>query len=125
MFASAYSHYYAAVLLVIGSWVVVKLIQSVRMCVKTTKLNGPPSTSLIFGVTRDLFKGDSGLLHEEWAKEYGTVYQIPTPFGGQTIVLTDPRAIAHFYSKETFTYVQSTFSKSITESVVSWIAQHY
>ncbi|KAL5512215.1 hypothetical protein ACEPAG_3500 [Sanghuangporus baumii] len=105
-------------LLVVGSWMLYKLIQAVRLRFKTTKLKGPPSSSWIFGVTKEVFKGDAGELYEQWAKEYGPVYQIPTPLGGRRTILTDPKAVAHFYSKETFTYVQSNFSKRIIENLL-------
>lgn len=93
-------------------------IQIVRVRVKTTKLNGPSSSNLIFGVTKDLMKGDSGALYGQWAKQYGTVYQVPTPFGGRRTILTDPKAVAHFYSKETWTYVQSDLAKRFIEMLV-------
>ncbi|KAL5488446.1 hypothetical protein ACEPAI_6564 [Sanghuangporus weigelae] len=105
-------------LLVVGSWMLYKFTQAVRLRVKTTKLKGPPSSSWIFGVTKEVFKGDSGALYEQWAKEYGPVYQIPTPLGGRRTILTDPRAVAYFYSKETFTYVQSNFSKRLIENLL-------
>ena len=111
-------------LLVAGSWLLFKIIQSVRTRVKTTKLNGPPPTSRIFGVSREVFKGDPGaLLYEQWAKEYGPVYQIPIQFGRRRTILTDARAVAHFYSKETFTYVQTSFGKRLIEGLVGQITR--
>ncbi|KAG5634681.1 hypothetical protein H0H81_001121 [Sphagnurus paluster] len=80
---------------------------------RTTRLPGPPSTSLIFGVTRDIVQGeDSGAVYEEWEKQYGAVYAIPSKLGSREIVLCDPKAIAHYYAGDTFTYHQppaSTF----------------
>nr|QEP49721.1 11-oxo-beta-amyrin 30-oxidase [Inonotus obliquus] len=101
-----------------GAWTVYKLAQSIRRRVKTTKLLGPPSTSLFFGVSKEIIKGDSGALYEQWAKEYGPVFQVPTAFGGRRTMLTDPRAVAHFYSKQTFTYVQSNFGKRMVANLV-------
>ncbi|KAL5488430.1 hypothetical protein ACEPAI_6548 [Sanghuangporus weigelae] len=89
-----------------------------RRRVRTTKLNGPHSSSWLFGVTMDVFYGDTGALFEKWAKEYGPVYQIPAALGEKTTVLTDPRAIAHFYSKETYTYVNSDFSKQMIDNII-------
>lgn len=106
-------------LLAVGSWTVYKLSKAVRMRVKTTKLNGPQSWNWLFGVTMNVHKGDSGDIHEQWAKEYGPVYQIPVAFGGRRTILTDPKAIAHFYSKETFTYINSDFSKQMISNLVS------
>ncbi|KAK7023648.1 hypothetical protein VNI00_016610 [Paramarasmius palmivorus] len=50
---------------------------------------------------------------EQWAKEYGNVYQIPTVFGGRRVILCDLRAIRDFYAKETWTYVGTPFSKRL------------
>ena len=113
--------YLDALLLALGLWTLHKLARSIRLRVRTTRLNGPPPSSWIFGVTRELFKGDSAVLYEQWAKEYGLVYQIPTPLGGRRIILTDPKAVAHFYSKETFTYVQSNFSKRLIANLVGYL----
>lgn len=82
----------------------------VRNKLKTTGLRGPPRKSLIFGWSLNLLEAeDAGSMYEEWAREYGAVYEVPTTLGGRRIMLCDPRAIAHFYSKETWTYLQTDF----------------
>ncbi|KAK1219452.1 hypothetical protein PQX77_017824 [Marasmius sp. AFHP31] len=71
-----------------------------------TPLGGPPSNSRIFGLTKELQTSeDVGKIYEDWAVEYGSVYKIPTIFGREKIMILDPKAISHFYSKETFVYV--------------------
>ncbi|KAG5649166.1 hypothetical protein H0H81_005738, partial [Sphagnurus paluster] len=80
---------------------------------RTTSLPGPPSTSLFFGVDKDILEAeDSGVLYEEWEKQYGAVYAIPSKLGSRDIVLCDPKAIAHYYAGDTFTYQQSSASRS-------------
>ncbi|KIJ59411.1 hypothetical protein HYDPIDRAFT_162418 [Hydnomerulius pinastri MD-312] len=54
-------------------------------------------------------------MYEAWAEEYGVVYQVPSTLGQRRIVLCDPRAIAHFYARETWTYVQTPLSKAFIE----------
>ncbi|KIM68463.1 hypothetical protein SCLCIDRAFT_1209273 [Scleroderma citrinum Foug A] len=94
----------AAVIVVI--WALYATILAARRKFKTTSLRGPPRTNLIYGASKDLFKSsDTGSVFEQWAKEYGLVYEIPTTLGGNKIVLCDPKAIAHYYAKETWTYV--------------------
>lgn len=46
---------------------------------------------------------------EEWAWEYGVAYEVPTTLSERKIKLGDPRALAHFCSKETWTYVPTDF----------------
>ncbi|KAI5117520.1 hypothetical protein M0805_009528 [Coniferiporia weirii] len=105
--------------LAIGSWLLYKLSQTARMRAKTTKLRGPPASSWFFGVSQEVFQGDSAAAYyEKWADEYGPVYQIPGPLGSRRTVLTDAKAIAHFYSKETFGYVNSTFSKIAISNLI-------
>ncbi|KAL0564414.1 hypothetical protein V5O48_017634 [Marasmius crinis-equi] len=78
----------------------------------TTPLDGPPSKSRIFGVTKELQTSeDSGKLYEDWSAEYGTVFKVPTVLGREKIMLLDPKAISNFYSKETFVYVGTPLSK--------------
>ncbi|KAI6120970.1 cytochrome P450 [Pisolithus croceorrhizus] len=82
----------------------------IRDKVKTTRLQGPSRKSLIFGWSMDLLHAeDAGSMYEEWAREYGVVYEVPTTLGGRKIMLCDPKALAHFYSKETWTYVPTDF----------------
>uniref|UniRef100_A0A0W0G6N4 Cytochrome p450 n=1 Tax=Moniliophthora roreri TaxID=221103 RepID=A0A0W0G6N4_MONRR len=79
----------------------------------TTPLIGPPSKSLIFGLSKHLnsLDVDPGETIEQWAKEYGSVYKVPTVLGGAKIVVCDPRAVRDFYSKETWTYVGTPLGK--------------
>ena len=93
------------------------------MRTKTTKLRGPTGSSWLYGVTRDIHDGDSGALHESWSEQYGNAFQVPIALGSRRIVLFDPKAIAHFYSKETFGYIQNTFTKKAIANLVSYAAQ--
>jgi hypothetical protein len=87
---------------------------------KTTPLNGPANTSLLFGLYRHINESeDPGLVYEGWAKEYGPAFKIPGGFGSSRILICDPRANAHFYSKETFGYVQTKLSRVFIENLVS------
>ncbi|KAG1814956.1 cytochrome P450 [Suillus variegatus] len=100
-------------------WAFVKVLRMLRWRVKTTQLLGPPRTSLVYGVSRDLaISQDSGAIYERWATEYGVAYMIPSVLGGTRVVLCDPRAIAHFYARETWTYVQTPLSLAFLEASV-------
>lgn len=101
-----------------AAWLLYKLTQAIRMRVKTTKMRGPPASNWLLGVSREVFQGDSGALFESWSEEYGVAFQIPTALGSRRTVLFDPRAIAHFYSKETFGYVQNSFTKKAISNLV-------
>ncbi|KAK7014458.1 hypothetical protein VNI00_019352 [Paramarasmius palmivorus] len=84
----------------------------------TTPLNGPPTKSIVFGLSRYLNSvDDPGKVMEDWAGEYGSVYKIPTVLGGTKVVICDPRAIRDFYSKETFTYVGTPIAKTFIARV--------
>ena len=104
----------------VASFVAYALLRHLRRP-RTTRLAGPRSTSLLFGVSRTLFgpEADQGEVAERWAAEYGSVYTIPTPLGSTRVVVTDPKAILHFYSRETYGYVQSAFAKIAIENIVS------
>ncbi|KAG2155793.1 cytochrome P450 [Suillus bovinus] len=100
-------------------WAFVKVLRALRWRLKTTQLPGPPSTSLIYGVSYDLASShDSAAMYECWATEYGVAYMIPSVLGQTRVVLCDPRAIAHFYARETWTYVQTPLSLAVLESSV-------
>ncbi|KAG1882732.1 cytochrome P450 [Suillus subluteus] len=103
----------------VALWALVKVLRALRWRLKTTQLRGPPRTSFIYGVSHDVASSkDSGGMYERWATEYGVAYMIPSVLGQTRIVLCDPRAIAHFYARETWTYVQTPLSLALLESSV-------
>ncbi|KAF7342549.1 Cytochrome P450 4F12 [Mycena sanguinolenta] len=108
-------------ILVGGFWVVVKLAGRLTARKTTshgTKLNGPPSDSYIFGVSRRMAESsDVSLFFQEWTSQFGTVFRIPTAFGGHKTILCDPKAINHFYSLERTVYVKSQLGRAIISSL--------
>jgi hypothetical protein len=83
-------------------------------------LQGPPSTSWIFGVLSDILNAVHGTsLYEAWYKIYGPVYQIPLVFGTPTVVLLDPKALATVLTKDTSTYHQNSQFKTMIRRNVS------
>ena len=86
---------------------------------KTTPLNGPDNPSILFGLYRRISESeDPGALYEKWARKYGPAFCVPGGFGSSRILICDPRANTHFYSKETFGYVQTKLSRVFIENLV-------
>ncbi|KAI6101624.1 cytochrome P450 [Pisolithus croceorrhizus] len=87
-------------------WALRAAFQATGKKSRTTKLRGPKSNNLLFGVSKELFEStDMGGMFEAWSKEYGVAYEIPMICGEKRIELCDPRAAAHFFSKDTWSYV--------------------
>ena len=87
---------------------------------RTTKLRGPSSNNPVFGVTKELFNSpDLGGTYNNWEKTYGQAYEIPSILGSTMLVLQDPAAITHLYSKDTSTYHQIGFLKSQFKSIMT------
>jgi hypothetical protein len=106
-------------LLLIGIWLLSRGVRILRRRAKTTPLKGPASKSLVFGNSRFLStQKDAALVYEEWAEQYGAVYRVPTGFGGTKMILCDPKAIQHFYSKETYGYNQNSMSRILIVHLV-------
>ncbi|KIM68469.1 hypothetical protein SCLCIDRAFT_1209280 [Scleroderma citrinum Foug A] len=106
-----------AAAVIVAIWVLRATVLAARRKSKTTRLRGPPRTNLIYGVSKDLFKSSTtGFLFEQWAKEYGPVYEVPTTLGGNRIVLCDLKAIAHFCAREPWTYALLPFIRRFMES---------
>ncbi|KAF5339499.1 hypothetical protein D9758_016372 [Tetrapyrgos nigripes] len=106
-------------------WLLSELISRLRRDRRLAPLKGPPRKSLIFGVLRYVNQAqDPGAVYEEWATKYGSVYQIPTVLGSKRVVLTDPKAVAHFYAKETVTYIQTGISKTLIKRTVRQGSNH-
>ncbi|KAJ7089567.1 cytochrome P450 [Mycena epipterygia] len=86
---------------------------------RSTALKGPSSSNFFFGVMPYLMKApDSGAVYEEWAAEYGSVFSIPSILGSRRIILTDPKAISHYFTKETYGYVQATTAKRFLDRII-------
>ncbi|KAJ7440146.1 cytochrome P450 [Mycena latifolia] len=85
----------------------------------STPLKGPSSNNFLFGMMPFLMKArDSGAVYEEWAAKYGSVFSVPSILGSRRIIFTDPKAIAHFFTKETYGYVQTPQSKRFLERLI-------
>jgi hypothetical protein len=87
----------------------------------STPLKGPPTTgrNFLFGVLPDILKAPyPGALYEGWAAQFGSVFSVPAPFGSKSLVLTDPKAIAHFAARETYGYVQTPRAKHFQERLI-------
>lgn len=113
---------YGAIL--VATWILykglAKLADNLRRSLRTTKLRGPRSESWLFGVSRQVAKADSSEVYEGWAKEYGNVFQMPTGLGLRRTVICDPKAAAHFFAHETYTYRMSTFLREATTHFVRY-----
>jgi hypothetical protein len=83
-----------------------------------TRLPGPPRQSFIHGYRAEYIESEDGaVLYEKWIAQHGPVIQIPWTLSRTRIVLTDPKAVAHFYARETFTYVQPSLSTNFLSSI--------
>ena len=105
-------------------YVAVKLVQLIirrRRSYLLPRLKGPPSNSFLFGRLREAMQWkDRATMYQRWSEEYGAVFQVPGLIGGRSIVLCDPKAIAHLHSKDSFTYQALPFFKTIMKRFVSW-----
>ncbi|KAI9572414.1 cytochrome P450 [Boletus coccyginus] len=98
-------------------WTLLRWVRTSRRQLRTTQLRGPPSESFLYGVGKRILDADDpGAAYEAWAQEYGPVFTIPSTLGSNKIVLCDPKAIAHFFSKDTWTYIQTPLSRRFSES---------
>ncbi|KAJ7071725.1 cytochrome P450 [Mycena belliarum] len=79
-----------------------------------TKLNGPPRDSWLFGFSRQIALSlDTGLQFQEWAAKYGPVFDIPVALGKRRLILSDPKAVNHFYSMERSVYIKSQVTRDV------------
>ncbi|KAF8890398.1 cytochrome P450 [Infundibulicybe gibba] len=86
---------------------ILKVARSIYNRSRTTALRGPPSRNFLIGLRFLLLRADDpGALYEQWAIEYGSAFQIPDVLGSKHIILCDPKAIAHYFSRDTYTYQQ-------------------
>ena len=85
---------------------------------KTTPLRGPPNPSYLFGVVKTLRQSSAVTLYGTWAREYGNAFKIPSVLWTERIVICDPKALTHFYSKDSMGYVSTAFTRRALEKLV-------
>jgi hypothetical protein len=109
------------ILLFIVLWLLSKISRILLRVSKTTPLKGPKNKSWIFGNSHFQLSAheDAALMYEEWAEQYGVVYRTATALGGTKIILCDPKAIQHFYSKETYGYFRKPAVRIQINNMVS------
>jgi hypothetical protein len=112
-----------AIILLVGLWLLTKVVCSLRRRAKSTPLKGPPSKSLIFGNSRFLIgqnEHDPSRVYEEWTEQYGAVFSTPIALGLTKVIVSDPKAIQHIYSMDTYRYIQVPMTKTFINNMV-WI----
>ncbi|KAJ6596331.1 cytochrome P450 [Mycena vulgaris] len=102
------SVYVSGPLLLLALWLASKVVPyTFRRGARTTRLRGPPSKSLFFGLARYMIESpDISVEQEEWAARYGPVYEVPVAFGHTQVMLADPKALAHAYAYERAVYIK-------------------
>lgn len=90
----------------LATFLVYKTVAKFHGKVSTTRLVGPPSTSLIYGVAKDTMESqDASSIYEEWVKKYGVAFEVPSALGQKKIMLFDSKALQHYYSRDAWTYI--------------------
>jgi hypothetical protein len=86
---------------------------------RSTPLKGPPRLSWLIGSFGFQFTitGRAAAI-KEWITEYGPVFQIPWVMGRNQVVLCDPKAVAHFYARDSTVYGGSKANRKLTEILV-------
>jgi len=119
--------------LFVGLWLLSKAIGILLRRSNATRLKGPPSESWLFGFSSFMSIGDPSLAYEKWTEQYGAVFRVPITLYvsitsrlgmGQTkIVVCDPKAIQHIYSKTTFGYIYTKSRKKELTAIVNSFSQ--
>ena len=86
-----------------------------------TKLNGPSLRSkFLMGYSKESLQIiNHSHLFENWAYQYGAAYHVPAFLGVKNLVLCDPKAIAHYFANDTFTYRMPHAARFFFEVFVS------
>jgi len=97
-------------LAVIGALRVVYLANRKRP--GTTRLKGPSCG--FFGAEKVIHEApDPTAVYEGWQQEYGVAYEIPLLLGERSIVLCDPKAVAHLFGRDSWSYALTEADKVI------------
>ncbi|EIW77626.1 cytochrome P450 [Coniophora puteana RWD-64-598 SS2] len=95
------------------------VISAVRTRGNITRLRGPPSESIIWGVAQKVpLTEQSAVQYTAWEAEYGPgVYRIPFIFGKEKIILFDARAVAHLFAMDNTVYTKTEQQRSLIRNL--------
>jgi hypothetical protein len=112
--------YLSAAALILVLWSLYKLLPAIFRTSRTTRLHGPPDGNILLGCTRMLHDvDDPGLRFNDWTGRYGHVYEIKSFLNSKRLVLCDPKAIAHFYARDTVVYGNTPYVRFFLDIFVS------
>ncbi|KAG2339037.1 cytochrome P450 [Suillus weaverae] len=95
------------------------LLQVYRQRQRTTRIRGPQSPNWLFGLAKTLLDSTATTeLYQQWATEYGPVFKVPGVFGQSKVILWDPKAISHFFARDTWFYNQTPFNKIAVRATI-------
>ncbi|KAG2127110.1 cytochrome P450 [Suillus clintonianus] len=95
------------------------LLQVYRRSQRTTRIRGPQSPGWVFGLSKTVLNSTATTeLYERWAVEYGPVYRVPVVLGESRVVLWDPKAISHFFARDTWLYNQTPFNNTAVQIMI-------
>jgi hypothetical protein len=99
------------------------VLTQTRRGLHTPRLKGPPTQNFLYGVTEQLFNSPNhGAIYQAWERTFGSVYEIPSSLGSRIVVLSDPKAAAHVFMRDTSTYHQLKLAKAISRQIVGFHA---
>jgi hypothetical protein len=104
--------------LTIASFIVVAVARKLLFTSTTTSLSGPPSESWVSGTAIQIINGTRHGHTKEWYQQYGSVFSVPWLLGTKQIILCDPKAVAHFYAKDSIIYGGTKSTKKFIEIMV-------
>jgi hypothetical protein len=111
----------AAAVVVFAFWLLFQYYHA--SSVKSTRLKGPPRKNLLLGYSKELFRMDeSDPLCDEWEKQHGPAFEVPSLFGTYEVVLADPKAVFHYFSLQTTTYRHTAVTREFFENFVRSIS---
>ncbi|KAJ7731634.1 cytochrome P450 [Mycena metata] len=88
-------------------WLFTKFFLNASRRVTTTRLQGPPRTNWLFGLSEFTLQSVAmSDVYEGWATRYGAVFTVPSALGGRKIVVTDLTALLHVYNAERSVYAK-------------------
>ncbi|PPR04921.1 hypothetical protein CVT24_007165 [Panaeolus cyanescens] len=82
-------------------------------------LRGPARAHWLFGVRDRIgLSPEAKYLFEDWYREYGPVYRIPTFLGGEALVISDPKIASYVLGRDTYDYIKPEALRGIVERAV-------
>ncbi|KDQ64100.1 hypothetical protein JAAARDRAFT_64014 [Jaapia argillacea MUCL 33604] len=105
-------------LYVLGGATMVYLISRRFARISLPEIPGPKPTSFLLGNMGQLQQSKAGEADFEWTNTYGGIIRVKLPFGEDSLMITDPKALQYILSTSGYNFVKPPDRREVARAII-------